>query len=157
MNRAAIIATLCVAAGSLRAQNPSAPDSVVVNGDVELGDTTVYFEPTGRPCYGLSHGRSVRTVAIKSEFFVRGMITPDSAKAIALCSVPGQISSGNMESDDTRTVYEISMLPTDKKTYTKVIIDANTGALLSTKQFGGARGYAGFLRESAKRRQNRRP
>jgi hypothetical protein len=149
----AIIAALCVAAGSVGAQNPSPTTSVVVNG--EVGDTTVYFEPTGRPCYGLSHGRTVRSIAIKSDLYVRGMIKPDSAKAIALCNVPGQISSGDMESDNNRTIYEISILPTDKKTYTHVIVDANTGALLSIKQFGGARGYAGFLRESAKRRQNK--
>jgi hypothetical protein len=153
MKKSAFIATLCVAAGSLGAQNPSPTTSITVNG--EVGDTTVYFEPTGRPCFGLSHGRSIRAVAIKSDLYVRGMVTPDSAKAIAICNVPGQISSGNMESDDTRTVYEISVLPTNKKTYSKVIVDANTGAVLSTKQFGGARGYAGFLRESAKRRQNK--
>ena len=140
MNRYLLVGAFCLAASSLAAQ-----------------DASGYFEPSGKPCYGISHGQSVRTVAIKSDLYVKGMITPDSAKAIALCNVPGQISSGEMESDGTRTLYEISVLPTNKKTYTKILVDAKTGEVLSTKQFGGARGYAGFLRESAKRRENKTP
>src|SRR5207244_2148241 len=40
-------------------------------------------------------------------------------------------------------------------TRAKVLIDAQTGAVLSTKQFGGARGLTGFLRESAERKRNK--
>src|ERR1051325_426712 len=140
MRKTLIVGALCVAASSLAAQ-----------------DSSEYYEPSGKPCYGISHGQSVRTVAIKSDLYVRGMISPDSAKAIAVCNVPGQVSSGEMESDGNRTLYEISLLPTNRKTYTKVLIDAQTGEVLSTKQICGVSGYAGCLRESAKRRENKAP
>jgi uncharacterized membrane protein YkoI len=117
--------------------------------------TYIYFEPTNTTCTAGTMSDEVRKIKIESPFLTAGMISPDSAKATALCYVPGQISSGEMESNGTRTVYVVSVLPTDKKTYSKVIIDANTGQVLSTKQFGGARGLAGFLRESQKRKHNK--
>ena len=114
-----------------------------------------YYEPAGTTCQGVAQNGEARKVAIKTELYAPGMISADSAKAIALCWVPGQIGSGEMESNGARTVYEISVLPKDKKTYSKVIIDANTGQVLSTKQFGGLRGYLGFVRESAERKKNK--
>ena len=97
----------------------------------------------------------VAKVAIKSDLYRQGMITPDQAKALALCAVPGQIGSGEMETADGRTVYDISLIPNDKKTYTKIQIDAYTGEVVNAKQFGGLRGLAGFLRESAERKENK--
>ena len=115
----------------------------------------VYYVPTSTTCTNTVQMNAVQTVKIESDLYTTGMISPDSAKAIALCYVPGQIASGDMESNGTRTIYEVRVLPTNKKTYSKVLIDANTGQVLSTKQFGGVRGYAGFLRESAKRKKNK--
>jgi hypothetical protein len=135
-----VAALVALTASSVVAQNPT---------------TAAYFEPSGTSCSGGVNSEEAKKVDIKTELYTAGMISADSAKAIALCWVPGQISSGEMESNGTRTVYEIAVLPTDKKTYSKVIIDANTGQVLSTKQFGGARGYLGFLRESAERRKNK--
>jgi uncharacterized membrane protein YkoI len=108
----------------------------------------------------LSHAESdvaeVAKVQIKSDLYVSGMITPEQAKALALCAVPGQISSGEMENNNGRVVYQITLLPTDKKTHSKVEIDATTGEVINAKQFGGLRGLAGYLRESAERKQNKR-
>jgi hypothetical protein len=53
-----------------------------------------------------------------------------------------------------RAEYEIAIIPNGKKTYSKVIVDAQTGAVLSTKQFGGLRGVAGWARESLEHKQN---
>ena len=114
-----------------------------------------YFEPTSTTCRGVAQNEEARKVAIKTDLYAAGMISADSAKAIALCWVPGQIGSGEMQSNGSRTVYEISVLPTDKKTYSKVIVDAYTGQVLGTKQFGGLRGYLGFIRESAERKRNK--
>lgn len=97
----------------------------------------------------------VRKVAIKTEYYREGMITPDEAKAIALCAVPGQIGSGEMEQDGNGTHYAIDILPDRKQTHTKVLVDANTGAVISSKQFGGLRGAAGYVRESAERQKNK--
>jgi hypothetical protein len=59
-----------------------------------------------------------------------------------------------MEVTDGRTEYEISIIPAGKETYSKVIVDAQTGAVLSTKQFGGVRGFTGWLRESWEHKRN---
>jgi hypothetical protein len=118
------------------------------------GSVYTYFEPPAT-CKTAAVREEVAKVQIKTDGFQSGMISPDAAKTIALCWVPGQIGSGEIESNETRSVYEITVLPNKKKTYSKIIIDAYTGQVLSTKQFGGARGYAGFLRESAERKTNK--
>ena len=116
----------------------------------------VYFEPAAATCNGAVVADEVKKVNIKTEGYdAATMISPDSAKTVALCYVPGKISDGEIESNGTRTIYEISVLPNKKKTYSKVLIDAQTGQVLGTKQFGGVRGLTGFLRESAERKRNK--
>jgi len=99
---------------------------------------------------------AVRQVTIKSNLYKANasMISPDSAKAIAVCAVPGQVTSGEMETDNGITHYAITVIPNKKKTHAKVIIDARTGAVMSSKQFGGLRGAAGWVRESAEHKAN---
>jgi uncharacterized membrane protein YkoI len=116
----------------------------------------IYFEPTGTTCNGAVVADEVRKVKIKSDGYdAATMISPDSAKTIALCNVPGQLASGELEGDQNRTVYAIDVLPNKKKTHTKVIVDAMSGQVLSVKQFGGARGFVGWMRESAERKKNK--
>jgi hypothetical protein len=99
---------------------------------------------------------AARTVSIKSDLYQSGsMISPDSAKFIALCAVPGQIGSGEMNVANGVTEYAIDIIPNHKKTHTKVIVDAQTGAVLSSKQFGGLRGLTGWVRESAEHKTNK--
>jgi hypothetical protein len=118
--------------------------------------TYVYFEPVGTTCNGTVVADEVRKVKISTEGYDPAtMISPDSAKTIALCNVPGKIADGEIESNGTRTIYEISVLPNKKKTYSRVLIDAKTGEVLGTKQFGGLRGLTGFLRESAERKRHK--
>jgi uncharacterized membrane protein YkoI len=128
------------------------------NLDSDIADARLareWYRPVGTSCAGVDL-EDARTVSIKSDLYnPQTMISPDSAKIIALCAVPGQIGSGEMELTDGRPEYEISIIPSGKRTYTKVIIDAQTGAVLSTKQFGGLRGMAGWLRESAEHKQNK--
>ena len=99
---------------------------------------------------------AVHQVAIKSDLYKAGarMISPDSAKALAVCAVPGQVTSGEMEAENGMTHYAITVIPNKKKTDTKIIIDAKTGAVMSSKQFGGLRGAAGWVRESAEHKAN---
>ena len=54
-----------------------------------------------------------------------------------------------------RAQYAIAVIPDKKKTHTKVIVDAETGAVMSSKQFGGARGLAGWVRESFEHKRKR--
>jgi uncharacterized membrane protein YkoI len=128
------------------------------NLDTDISDARLareWYLPASTTCSGVDM-EEVRTVSIESDLYnPNTMISPDSAKFVALCAVPGQIGSGEMELTDGRTEYEIAIIPAGKRTFTKVIIDAQTGAVLSTKQFGGVRGFAGWLRESAEHRQNK--
>lgn len=177
MNKIALlttIATLAVGATASSAQAqaqsdrriPISKDSPTVttttstsSGDVEYTGPLGYrLRPGGQAVYcAPNDAAEVARVDIKSDLYTSSMISPAQAKAIALCAVPGQISSGEMQVNNGRTVYEIAMLPTDKKTYSKVEIDAMTGEIINAKQFGGLRGLAGFLRESAERKNNKVP
>jgi len=94
-------------------------------------------------------------IEIKAGLEGQAHISPDSAKAIALTRVPGQIAGGELNNEGGRLHYEIKVLPEKKKTYSKVNIDAHTGAIISVKQFGGVRGATGYVRESAARKRNK--
>lgn len=118
--------------------------------------TAMWYVPAGASTCSSVDPTAAAGVAIKTDLYnpSAGMISPDSAKIIALCAVPGQIGSGEMNVANGVTEYAIDIIPNHKKTHTKVIVDANTGAVLSTKQFGGARGFAGWIRESKEHKQN---
>jgi len=115
-----------------------------------------WYKATGKTCSS-TDVTAAKSVAIKTKNYNKTMITPDSAKLIALCVVPGQISSGEMDETNGRMAYAIDIIPDKKKTHTKVVVDAETGAVLSTKQFGGARGLAGWVRESMDHKKNAKP
>jgi uncharacterized membrane protein YkoI len=113
-----------------------------------------WYRPTGTTCSTVDVN-AARAVSIKTDLYdASTMISPDSAKIVALCAVPGQIGSGEMNVANGRTEYAIDIIPNQKKTHTKVIIDAQTGAVLSSKQFGGLRGLTGWVRESAEHKTN---
>jgi len=125
-------------------------------GVVSPADTIAmeWYRPTGTTCSTVDVN-AARKISIKSDLYSAStMISPDSAKVLALCAVPGQIGSGEMNTANGRTQYAIDIIPNQKKTHTKVIIDAQTGAVLSSKQFGGLRGLAGWVRESAEHKHN---
>jgi uncharacterized membrane protein YkoI len=115
-----------------------------------------WYIPTGKTCSTVD-AAAAKAVSIKSDLYQASMISPDSAKIVALCAVPGQIGSGEMNTSGGRTTYEIDIIPNEKKTHTKVNVDAMTGAVLSSKQFGGLRGLAGWVRESAEHKMNKKP
>ena len=116
-----------------------------------------WYKATGKTC-STTDVTAAKSVAIKTDKYNKAtMISPDSAKLIALCVVHGQITSGEMDMSNGRTAYAIDIIPDKKKTHSKVIVDAETGAVLSTKQFGGARGLAGWVRESFEHKKNAKP
>jgi uncharacterized membrane protein YkoI len=116
-----------------------------------------WYVPTGTTCSTVD-ASAAKAVTIKSDLYTpeSGLITPDSAKIVALCAVPGQIGSGRMEVADGRTTYKIDIIPNQKKTHTDVVVDATTGAVMSSKQFGGLRGLAGWVRVSAEHKMNKK-
>jgi len=113
-----------------------------------------WFRPGATSCSNVDLGEAANVQMKTNLYDPATMISPDSAKKVALCAVPGQIGSGEMNQSGNRAEYEIAIIPNGKKTYSKVIVDAQTGAVLSTKQFGGARGFAGWVRESFEHKQN---
>jgi hypothetical protein len=73
---------------------------------------------------------AARAVSIKNDLYTPAtMISPDSAKVLALCAVPGQIGSGEMNMANGRTEYAIDIIPNQKKTHTKVITVATRRAM----------------------------
>jgi uncharacterized membrane protein YkoI len=101
---------------------------------------------------------AVRKASIKTDLYDRSfMISPDSAKVVALCAVPGQIGSGEMKVSEGRTAYSIDIIPDHKQTHTNVIVDARTGYVLSSKQSGGLSGKVGWLRASFDHKENAKP
>ncbi len=165
MKHTAIVAAALsvVAAVSAQAQDTSRvkpkPDStkvIISNGELADTVTIAWYLPTGKTCSSVD-ATAAKAVTIKSEMYKAdaGMISPDSAKVIALCAVPGQIGSGEMNTTEGRTAYEIDIIPNGQKTHTKVVVDATSGAVLTTKQFGGLRGLAGWVRESAEHKMNK--
>ncbi len=156
-------ATAQTAAGSGIRISKEGPTQVM-GGDVVLTPWTLTperfrtdLEPITVPsgCASKIDMTEIGKVAIKSDLYQPGMVSPDSAKFLALCTIPGQISSGEMHMQDGRTMYEISLIPERRSTNAKVIIDANTGEVLSSKTYGGLRGLAGFLRENVERKENK--
>ena len=139
---------------------PKDSTKVIMTSPGALGDTITseWYVPTGSVCSSVDV-KAAKSVEVKSDLYKAdaGMISPDSAKLVALCAVPGQIGSGKMEMANGRTTYKIDIIPNEKKTHTDVVIDANTGAVLYSKQFGGLRGLAGWVRESAQHKMNKKP
>jgi hypothetical protein len=132
------------------ALTPSA-DSADIAAARAAGD---WYRPSSTACSNIDLGEAAN-VQLKTDMYdSTTMISPNDAKRVALCAVPGQIGSGEMNMSGNRAEYEISIIPNGKKTYSKVIVDAQTGAVLSTKQFGGARGFTGWVRESFEHKQN---
>jgi uncharacterized membrane protein YkoI len=114
-----------------------------------------WYKATGSTCSSVDV-TAAKSMQIKTaNYDAATMISADSAKLIALCAVPGQISSGELEVKNGRAQYQITIIPNGKKTHSKVVVDAQSGAVLSSKQFGGLRGLAGWVRESAEHKTNK--
>lgn len=149
-----------VAALSVQAQDTSSRKPPVKSASGVLPEDSLAMEwylPTGTTCSTVD-ATAAKSVEIKTDLYKPdgGMISPDSAKIVALCAVPGQIGSGRMEVADGRTTYKIDIIPNQKKTHTDVVVDATNGAVLSSKQFGGLRGLAGWVRVSAEHKMNKK-
>jgi hypothetical protein len=116
-----------------------------------------WYVPSGTVCSTVDRNAAAAVKIKADKYDAKTMISPDSAKIVALCAVPGQIGSGEMNVANGKIEYAIDIIPNKKKTHTKVIVDAHTGAVLSSKQFGGLRGVAGWVRESADHKKNAKP
>lgn len=114
-----------------------------------------WYLATGTTCSKTDMSGATNVKIKADKYNAATMISPDSAMHIALCAVPGQIGSGEMDVNaQGRAHYAIDIIPNKKKTHTKVLVDARTGAVLSSKQFGGLRGLTGWVRESAQHKKN---
>lgn len=137
----------------------AAAAALVLGSAVASAQTTAdeWYKATGKTC-STTDVTAAKAVSIKTNLYnASTMINADSAKLIALCAVPGQVTSGEMNVANGITEYAIDIIPNKKKTHTKVIVDAQTGAVLSSKQFGGLRGVAGWARESMEHKKNAKP
>ena len=68
-------------------------------------------------------------------------INPDSAAAIAVAKMPGtSASSAKIEREGKTLRYSVSLLTPNSKGVDRVWVDANTGAVMKTKHYGGVSG-----------------
>jgi peptidase YpeB-like protein len=68
-------------------------------------------------------------------------INPDSAAAIATAKVPGtSASTAKIEREGKSLVYTVSLLKPGSKDVDRVWVDANSGAVMKTKHYGGISG-----------------
>jgi hypothetical protein len=136
---------------------PSASGNTMAKMPVDTLTMLEWYTPRGTTCSSVDVA-AARAVQIKTDLYnASTMISPDSAKILALCAVPGQIGSGEMTPVDGRMHYDIDIIPNGKKTHAKVVVDAETGAVLSSKQFGGLRGLTGWVKESMEHKKNKSP
>ena len=97
------LAALSLVAATASAQDRNAADE--------------WYKATGKTC-STTDVTAARSVAIKADKYNSAtMISPDSAKLIALCLVPGQVTSGEMETGNGRVHYAIDIIPNKKKTH----------------------------------------
>lgn len=94
----------------------------------------------------------IAPVTIKSNLYGAGMISADSVTFLALCAVPGRIRSGEMHQVAGRTLYEVRIIPERGTTHATVLVDANTGEVLSSRTYGGRRALAAYLRDTVEHR-----
>src|SRR4051812_47745637 len=76
-----------------------------------------WYKATGKTCSTVDV-TAAKAAQIKTDKYnASTMISPDSAKLIALCAVPGKIGSGEMNVANGRTEYAIDIVPNKKKTH----------------------------------------
>src|ERR1051326_1445203 len=74
-----------------------------------------WYRPTGTTC-STTDVSAAKAVKVKADLYnASTMISPDSAKLIALCAVPGQIGSAEMKTANGRTEYAVDIIPNKKK------------------------------------------
>src|SRR3712207_4388697 len=96
-------------------KDPYTTSTMTSEGDIDyVADARVvneWYRPSGTVCNNVDM-EEVRRMQIESDLYNPAtMISPDSAKMIALCAVPGQIGSGEMEVHNGRTEYEVNIIP----------------------------------------------
>src|ERR1051325_10773524 len=92
-----------------------------------------WYKATGKTCSTIDV-TAAKAVQVKADKYnASTMTSPDSAKLIALCAVPGQITSAEMKETDGRANYTVTIIPNKKKTHTKVVVDAQSGAGVAWK------------------------
>lgn len=124
--RLATITVLVAAAPPAVAQTPSTTDA-------------------SQPPAAAPRGAAGHPVQIKDEHrrMSHAGINGDSAQLIAIARVPGgTVSSGELEEEDGRLVYEITVLERGMRGVSEVEIDAMTGAVRKIER---SRGVAGRL------------
>ncbi len=99
--------------------------------------------------------RQTTKIKIKNNLDAQAAISADSAQAIALAQVKGRVSSGELENENGRLVYNLRVLHDEGRNRISLLtIDANTGEVVGNKQLGGLRARA---RHESERRKLKDP
>src|SRR4051812_15016736 len=83
---------------------PSATDSADIAAARSAGN---WYRPSSTACSSTDLGEAAKVQMQTNLYDPATMIAPDSAKKIALCAIPGQIGSGEMNKSGNGAEYEI--------------------------------------------------
>ena len=90
---------------------------------------------------GAQQATSKLNVEGNKKLLSEAKINPDSAAAIATAKVPGtSASTAKIEKEGKALVYSVSLLKPGSKGVDRVWVDANTGAVMKAKHYGGVSG-----------------
>lgn len=110
---------------------------------VAFAQDTTHAHDSTRAAMPHEAARQTTKIKIKHDLDAQAAISADSAQAIALAQVKGRVSSGELENENGRLVYNLRVLHDEgRNRISLVTIDANTGAIVGNKQLGGLRARA---------------
>src|SRR6478609_8673269 len=97
-------------------------------------------------CLSRRHSRGAQATSTlnvegNKKLLSEAKINPDSAAAIAAAKMPGtSASTAKIEKEGKALVYSVGLLKPGSKGVDRVWVDANTGAVMKTKHYGGVSG-----------------
>ena len=111
------------------------------NGRLSLGALALCLCAALPTIAGAQQAASKLNVEGNKKLLSEAKINPDSAASIATAKVPGtSASTAKIEKEGKGLVYTVSLLKPGSKEVDRVWVDANTGAVMKTKHYGGISG-----------------
>ena len=131
LTTAAAIGALAFGATTVPAQDSTARDSSRVT--TQSAGAIASEQPDSS-----RHAAKIRD---RHKYTSQATISGDSAQLIALAKVPdGTVTSGELEKEKGRLVYELNVSGMNKKGVERVWVDAKTGEVVQVKHMGGVAG-----------------
>jgi len=128
------------------------------NGRLSLGALALCLCAAVPTLAGAQQTASKLNVEGNKKLLSEAKINPDSAAAIATAKVPGtSASTAKIEKEGKGLVYTVSLLKPGSKEVDRVWVDANTGAVMKTKHYGGISGRVRYSHQAHEAKEAANP